>query len=75
MASPHSETRPIRLLSPDWLRTGVSPRAGPTALECLNRAGMSIVALKANDTTGPTPGMVIRRRQTSSSRTVANTLR
>ena len=32
-----------RLLSPDWLSTGVNPRAGPTALEFLNRAGTSMV--------------------------------
>ena len=51
------------------------PKSGANRLGVLDRAGMSIVALKASDTTGPTPGMVIRRRQTSSSRTVPNTLR
>ena len=48
---------------------------GPTALEFLKRAGMSIVLLKAKDTTGPTPGIVIKRRHTSSSRTTESSLR
>ena len=43
------------------LRTGVSPRDGPTAFEFLKRAGTSTVLIKAKDTTGPTPGMVINR--------------
>src|SRR5258708_20374861 len=75
MPSPHSEIRPTRLLSPDWLRMGVNPKAGPTALEFLKRAGTSMVLLKARDTTGPTPGIVISRRQTLSSRTIANSFR
>ncbi len=39
MPSPHSEIRPTRLLSPDWLRTGVNPKAGPTALGVLEVRG------------------------------------
>ena len=35
------------------------------ALDLSVPAGMSIVERKANDTTGPTPGMVIRRRATT----------
>ena len=75
MASPQSDTRPMRLLSPDCLRTGVKPKAGPTAFEFLNRAGTSMVARKASETTGPTPGIVINRRQTLSSRTIDNNFR
>lgn len=73
--SPHREIRPTRLLSPDWFITGVSPNAGPTALEFLKRPGMSIVLTKPKATTGPTPGMVIKRRQVASFRTMDNTLR
>ena len=40
-------------------------------MEFLKRAGTSTVARKANATTGPTPGTVMRRRQGSSSRTTA----
>jgi hypothetical protein len=36
---------------------------------------MSMLALNAKDTTGPTPGIVIKRRQTSSSRTINRNLR
>src|ERR1700732_852582 len=39
------------------------------------RAGTSTVQIKAKDTTGPTPGMVINRRQTSLSRASRRTLR
>src|SRR5580704_14854005 len=60
-SSPYNEIRPTRWLSPDLLRTGVSPRDGPTAFEFLKRAGTSTVLIKAKDTTGPTPGMVINR--------------
>lgn len=67
MASPHNETRPMRLLSPDWCRVGVNPNAGPTERALRKRAGMSIVAVKASKTTGPSPGIVINRRQTLSS--------
>jgi len=73
--SPHREIRPTRLLSPDWFITGVSPNAGPTALELLKRPGMSIVLTNPKATTGPTPGMVIKRRQVASFRTMDNTLR
>src|SRR5205085_5111445 len=46
------------------LRTGVKPSAAQTALELLKRAGTSMVAVKAMDTTGPIPGTVIKRRHT-----------
>lgn len=66
IASPQQDIRPIRLLSPDSLSFGVNPRIGPTALEFLNRCGVSIVLTKARETTGPTPGTVISSRQISS---------
>ena len=44
IASPHREIWPILLLSPDWLSTGVRPRAAPTDRELWKRLGMSIVA-------------------------------
>lgn len=62
---------PKRLLSPDSFSFGVSPRIGPTALKFLKRCGMSIVAVKASATTGPTPGTVIKRWQFASSLTIA----
>lgn len=55
MPSPHNEMRPTRSLSSDCFNTGVSPKAGPTARECRNRAGMSMVLMKASAVTGPTP--------------------
>ena len=60
--SPHFNTRPDQSTAPDWCRFGVSPRWAPASEVLLNRAGSSISAMKFNDTTGPTPGMVIRRR-------------
>src|SRR5271157_3878307 len=63
---------PGRSLSPDWCRDGVSPNTAPTALEFLKRAGTSMVTRKVSATTGPTPGIVIRRRHTASSRTTAS---
>src|ERR1700756_4317081 len=70
MSSPHNEIRPIRRLSPDWFSTGVNPKAAPTALEFLKRAGISMVLLNARDTTGPTPGIVISRLHRVSFRTI-----
>jgi hypothetical protein len=54
------------------LRIGVNPKAGPTAFEFVKRAGISMVAENASDTTGPTPGIVISHAQTSSYRTIAS---
>jgi hypothetical protein len=50
----------------------LSPRTAPTALKLRKRAGTSMVVRKVSVTTGPTPGMVISRRHTSSSRTIAS---
>jgi hypothetical protein len=49
---------------------GVKPRCAATALESLNLAESSIVALNAKLTTGPTPGIVINRLHTSSFRAI-----
>ena len=45
------------------------------ALELAKRAGTSTVARKVSATTGPTPGVVISLRQTSSWRTAASSRR
>jgi hypothetical protein len=75
IASPHFDMPPIRSISPDWWRRGVKPNTAPTALEFLKRAGTSTVARNANATIGPTPGTLMRRRQTSSWRTIASSRR
>ncbi len=45
IASPQQDTRPTRLLSPDSFSFGVSPSTEPTAFECANRPGISMVAV------------------------------
>src|SRR5918996_1212920 len=54
---------------------GVRPKWAPTALECWKRSGWSIADLKVIATTAPTPGTVISRRHTWSSRTAASRVR
>src|SRR3712207_105247 len=68
IASPTLLTPPVTSVSPDWYFFGVSPKCAPTALEEVKRAGSSTVAVKVTATSGPTPGTVIRRRHTASSR-------
>jgi hypothetical protein len=48
-------------------KPGPNLKAGATALELLNRAGMPMVAVKASDTIGRTSGFIISRRHTSPS--------
>jgi hypothetical protein len=48
-------------------------KSGADGLGFLDCAGLSIVTLKASDTTGPTLGIAIERWQTSASRTVLDT--
>lgn len=62
--SPHFDTLPDQSISPDWCRFGVSPRNAPTSDDRLNRSGLSTKAIKLRTFTGPTPGMVIKRRTT-----------
>jgi hypothetical protein len=50
----------------DCCQRGVRPKAAPTAFELVKREGTSTVARKVSATTGPTPGVVISLRQTSS---------
>src|SRR5262249_54438151 len=52
---------------------GVSPNSAPTAFDFAIRLGSAAADLKVTATTGPTPGTVISRRQTASSRTIAST--
>src|SRR3954470_13158202 len=66
---------PERSISPDWYRLGVSPKWAPTAREWAKRPGSSTALLNARAMIGPTPGAVISRRQTASSRTVRSTWR
>lgn len=47
----------------------------PNRLGVGKRAGTSIVAVKAREMVGPTPGMLINRRHTSSSRLIESTFR
>ena len=55
IASPALVMRPIRSVSPDWWRFGVSPKCAPTSLERLNRLGSSTAALKVTATIAPDP--------------------
>jgi hypothetical protein len=64
--SPHRVMRPRRSTSPDWYCRGVSPRCAPTSAERRNRSGRSTVVLNASAVTGPTPGIVMKRRPSSS---------
>src|SRR6516225_6973793 len=72
ISSPHRDIAPLRSISPDWYLAQVNPNTAPTDLDFRKRAGTSTVARYVNATTGPTPGTVIRRRHTSSSRTTAS---
>src|SRR4051794_38322246 len=72
IASPTLLIPPITSVSPDWYRLGVSPKWAPTALEDRNRPGSSTAVLKVIDTSAPTPGTVISRRQTASARTIVS---
>ena len=53
-------------ISPDCVRLGVSPTQGPISFDFAKRVGSSIADLTVKATIGPTPGIVIIRRQTSS---------
>src|SRR5689334_9565595 len=75
MASPALLIPPVTSVSPDWYFFGVSPKCAPTARERRNRAGSSSAELKVTATSAPTPGTLISRRQTASSRTIASTAR
>src|SRR5918993_318644 len=75
IASPQREIRPTLAVSPDWWRRGMSPWWAPTHLERENRAGLSTQVRKVGATTGPTPGAVIRRRQTGSARASSSSMR
>src|SRR3954471_17636887 len=75
IASPALLIPPVTSVSPDWYFFGVSPKCAPTARERRNRAGSSTAELKVTATRAPTPGTVISRRQTASSRTIASTAR
>src|SRR3954454_10121007 len=66
---------PERSISPYWYRLGVSPKWAPTAREWAKRPGSSTALLNARAMIGPTPGAVISRRQTASSRTGRRTRR
>lgn len=45
IASPQHDTRPPHLLSPDSFSFCVRPSTEPTAFECVNRSGISMVAV------------------------------
>jgi hypothetical protein len=49
-----------------------SREGGTDRFELVKREGTSTVARKVSATTGPTPGVVISRRQTSSWRTISS---
>src|SRR4051794_35582608 len=72
VASPTLLIPPVTSVSPDWYRFGVSPKCAPTASAVRNRPGSSTAALNVIATSAPTPGTVISRRQTVSSRTMAS---
>ena len=72
MASPTLLIRPVRSISPDWYFFGVRPKWAPTAFDLAKRSGRSMAERKVMATTGPTPGTVISRPHTSSSRTAAS---
>ena len=74
MASPHSESaNPIALAG--LIENRREPQSGADGLGSLEPRRNVDRGAKGQRHHGPTPGMVIRRRQTSSSRTIANTLR
>src|SRR3954465_4152860 len=62
-------------VSPDWSLRGVRPKCAPTSLERGNRPGSSTPEVKVMAISAPTPGTVVRRRQTASVRTVASMAR
>lgn len=66
LTSPALVMPPDTSRSPDWLRDGVRPTQGPILFEDRKRAGSSTAARKVRATTGPIPGIVIRRWQTGS---------
>src|SRR5271166_6307045 len=69
-SSPVRVIPPLTSLSPDWYFLGTSPNNAPTVFDLAIRSGLSIADLNVMATNGPTPGMVINRRQISSSRTI-----
>src|SRR5262249_8448946 len=56
-----------------YQRLDVRPRYAPTVFAWRNRRGSSIAVLNASAPIGPTPGMRIRRRHSSSRRTNSTT--
>jgi hypothetical protein len=69
-ASPHFEMPLIRSISPDCCRHGQA-EDGTDRLRVAEAGGTSTVARKLSATTGPTPGVVISLRQTSSWHTIS----
>src|SRR6187200_2843083 len=69
-SSPVRVMLPLKSLSPDWYFLGTSPNSAPTDFDLTIRPGLSIADLNVTATSGPTPGILISRRQISSSRTI-----
>jgi hypothetical protein len=65
--SPCLLIRPSKSMDvPDWCRLGVRPKCAPTVRDRAKRRGSSTPTLNERAATGPTPGTVIKRRQTAS---------
>src|SRR4030095_12698999 len=71
--SPALEMRPGLSVSPDWDRLGVRPEWAAAVREDLKRCGSSTAVLYVSAVTAPTPGTVISRWHTGSTRTTALT--
>ncbi len=66
--------RPCTIGFSGLVSPGVSPRKAPTERDERNRVGSSMLR-KVSATTAPTPGTVIRRRQTATPRAASRTCR
>jgi hypothetical protein len=74
--SPCLLIRPSKSIDvPDWCRFGVRPKCAPTVRDRAKRRGSSTPTLNDRAATGPTPGTVIRRRQTASCWTTCRSTR
>lgn len=74
--SPCLLMRPSKSIDvPDWCRLGVIPKWAPTVRDRAMRWGSSTPPLNDRAATGPTPGTVIKRRQTGSCWTTCNSTR
>src|SRR5262249_3044713 len=69
-SSPVRVMPPLTSLSPDWYFFGTNPNSAPIVFDLAIRPGSSIADLNVMATSGPTPGLLISRRQISSSRTI-----